>query len=219
MTQMAELTAQLLTRGRQIKFTPEKVQQISNLVERGTSREEIAELLGVTVGSLQVTCSRLGISLRRPKLNNGIRLLRPSRAVSTFGMTMDDPSRDASVPLQPTQQNSQSGPAGHVQATTPQHHERTKRTNEADSANFAIRMHYKGEERTTELPLTQDMVRQLALEASFRDLRIGELVGELIIATLKKDLFQLVLKPDQIQISSIHGCIVQMNACGRDVGS
>src|SRR5947207_1946037 len=31
-------------------------------------REEIAELIGVTVGSLQVTCSRLGISLRRPRL-------------------------------------------------------------------------------------------------------------------------------------------------------
>ena len=34
-------------------------------MERGKSREEIAELIGVTVGSLQVTCSRLGISLRR----------------------------------------------------------------------------------------------------------------------------------------------------------
>ena len=32
------------------------------------SREEIAEIIGVTVGSLQVTCSRLGLSLRRPRL-------------------------------------------------------------------------------------------------------------------------------------------------------
>ena len=31
----------------------------------GISREEIAKSLGATVGSLQVTCSRLGISLRR----------------------------------------------------------------------------------------------------------------------------------------------------------
>src|SRR5215472_11846888 len=30
-------------RGRQIKFTPERLQQIRNLVERGKSREEIAE--------------------------------------------------------------------------------------------------------------------------------------------------------------------------------
>ena len=34
----------------------------------GISREEIAKSLGVTVGSLQVTCSRLGISLRRRDL-------------------------------------------------------------------------------------------------------------------------------------------------------
>ena len=49
-----------------VKFTPERIEQIKNLVERGKRREEIAELIGVTVGSLQVTCSRLGISLRRP---------------------------------------------------------------------------------------------------------------------------------------------------------
>ena len=42
----------------------------------GKRREEIAELVGVTVGSLQVTCSRLGISLQRPNFNNGIVSLR-----------------------------------------------------------------------------------------------------------------------------------------------
>ena len=31
------------------------------------SREEIAETIGVTLGSLQVTCSKHGISLRRPR--------------------------------------------------------------------------------------------------------------------------------------------------------
>jgi hypothetical protein len=72
----AELTAHVLPRGRQIKFTPERIQQIRNLVERGKSREEIAELIGVTVGSLQVTCSRLGISLRRVVFDNGMGLLR-----------------------------------------------------------------------------------------------------------------------------------------------
>src|SRR5262249_5213544 len=50
-------------RGRQ--FPPERLQQIRNLVERGKSPEEIAELIGVTVGSLQDTCSRFGIGLRR----------------------------------------------------------------------------------------------------------------------------------------------------------
>ena len=52
------------TNGRPIKFTPERMEQIKNLVERGMSREEIAETIGVTLGSLQVTCSKHGISLR-----------------------------------------------------------------------------------------------------------------------------------------------------------
>jgi hypothetical protein len=60
MMQTEELATQLATCGRGIKFTPERIQQIRNLVERGKSREEIAELIGVTVGSLQVTCSKLG---------------------------------------------------------------------------------------------------------------------------------------------------------------
>jgi len=54
-------------RGRAIKFTPERLEQIKNLVERGMRREDIAATIGATVGSLQVTCSRLGISLRQPK--------------------------------------------------------------------------------------------------------------------------------------------------------
>jgi hypothetical protein len=66
MMQTEELAAQLPIYERPIKFTRETVQQIRNLVEQGKSREEIAELIGVTVRSLQVTCSRLGISVRRP---------------------------------------------------------------------------------------------------------------------------------------------------------
>ena len=54
------------------KFTPERVQQIKDLVARGTSCEEIATLIGVTVGTLKVTCSRLGISLRKPRSRTGL---------------------------------------------------------------------------------------------------------------------------------------------------
>ena len=49
---------------------------------------------------------------------------------------------------------------------------------------FAIRMKYRGGERITPLPLTQDMIRQLALEAGFRALNVGELVGEVVRATI-----------------------------------
>jgi hypothetical protein len=131
-------------RGRQIKFTPERIEQIKNLVERGKSREEIAELIGVTLGSLQVTCSRLGISLRPPIINNGVRpRLKP---VPT------PPSKPAKAP---------------------------------EVARFSIFMRYRGEERTTELPLTQNLIMQLAVEAGFRGVSIGDLIGDLIVATLR----------------------------------
>jgi hypothetical protein len=127
---------QLRSRGRQVKFTPERIEQIKNLVERGKRREEIAELIGVTVGSLQVTCSRLGISLR--------------------------PLRLKPVPTPPS-----------------------KPAKAADVARFAISMRYRGEERTTELPLTQDMITQLAVEAAFRGVPICDLIGDLIMGTLQ----------------------------------
>jgi hypothetical protein len=50
---------------RATKFSPANVQKF---VAQGFKREELAEVLEVTVGSLQVTCSRLGISLRIPKI-------------------------------------------------------------------------------------------------------------------------------------------------------
>src|SRR5437764_5129367 len=71
-----ELATQLPTYGQLIRLTPERIQQIRNLIERGKSPEEIAELIGVTVGSLQVTCLKSGISLRRIPFDNGMRLLR-----------------------------------------------------------------------------------------------------------------------------------------------
>jgi len=59
--------------------------------------------------------------------------------------------------------------------------------------NLALRMKYRGDERTSELPLTQDMIRQLAFEAQFRNMSMGKLVGELLVAMMKRDLFQHVL--------------------------
>jgi hypothetical protein len=193
----AELTAHVLARGRQTKFTPERIQQVKNLVERGRSREEIADLIGVTLGSLQVTCSRLGVSLRRPTFNIGTGLLRRSEP-GPNGKPLGGGSNSGPLQLtkEPPEQNSQSAPVEQAQTPTP-HQEQAKRMNEVGSANFAIRMRYKGEERTIELPLTHDMIAQLALEAESRNMRIGELIGELIAATLKKDLFQTVLQRDE----------------------
>src|SRR5262245_27209117 len=130
--------------GRQIKFTPERIEEIKKLVERGKSRKDIAELIGVTVGSLQVPCSRLGVSLRRPIINKG---------------------------TQPRLKPAPTPPSTPAKA--------------ADVARFAITMRYRGEERTTELPLTQDMITQLAVEAAFRGVPIGDLIGDLIVESLE----------------------------------
>jgi hypothetical protein len=187
MAQTAEPATQALTRGRQRKFTPERIRQIKNLVEQGTSREKIAELIGVTVGSLQVTCSRLGVTLRRPKFAPGAGLRRREEPHSS-GIAGDNPS-SGDMPLQSSQllEQGQGSPAcqGHAQTA-----------NEGSSgvANFAIRLQCRGRERMTELPLTQQVVRQLAFEAELRNMRIGELVGEVIVAMLKKDLLQAVLE-------------------------
>jgi hypothetical protein len=56
---------------RATKFCPANVQKIKDWVAEGISREEIAALLDVPLGSLQVTCSRLGISLRGRHVLNG----------------------------------------------------------------------------------------------------------------------------------------------------
>ena len=71
------------------------------------------------------------------------------------------------------------------------------RANEAAAASFAVQMQYRGEERTTELPLTQDMIGRLAFEAEFRNVQIGELIGELIVGLLKEDRLQTMLAPKE----------------------
>ena len=204
MMQTEELATQLPTRGRQIKFTPERLEQIRNLVERGKSREEIAEMLDVTVGSLQVTCSRLGISLRRPRFDNGIRLLRQSKPLSKNATIIPHPKHhDGSALSQPTEQqsqgNSQSRPAEPALAEQDQ-----VKTLETGSASVAIRIQYNGMERIAALPLTLDVIGQLAWEAELRDMRIGELIAELIVAMVRKDLFPVVLDPSRVTPESEH---------------
>ena len=107
-----------------------------------------AAIIGVGVGTLKVKCSRLGISLRRPR----VKLLPPrtTGAARTVGA-------------------------------------------DGEIATFTISMKYKGQERNTALPLTPNMISQLALEASFRDQRIGELAKDLVESVMKNGLFKEVL--------------------------
>jgi hypothetical protein len=89
------------------KFTPERIQQIKDLVARGETREQIAAIIGVTVGSLQVTCSRLGISLRRPRVKllppkpaiAPARTVRAAREIATFTIDMKYKGQEHSTEL------------------------------------------------------------------------------------------------------------------------
>ena len=49
-------------------------------MRQGLSAQEIAKLLDVSVGSLRVTCHRLGISLRRPSVQQYSSQSRPQMA-------------------------------------------------------------------------------------------------------------------------------------------
>jgi hypothetical protein len=138
-------------RGRPSKFTPERIQLIKDLIARGETCEDVAARIGVTVGTLKVTCSRLGVSLRRPNLR---RRLLPLRAATRV----------------------MAGP---------------------HTATFSIITRHKGEEDRTELPLTPAMIGRLALEASSHGLSIGELAGELVLATTKKKIIKQILEDEK----------------------
>lgn len=48
-----------------IKFTPEILKAIPEWLASGATTADIADVLGTSINSLQVVCSRVGISLRR----------------------------------------------------------------------------------------------------------------------------------------------------------
>jgi hypothetical protein len=61
------------------------------------------------------------------------------------------------------------------------------------SAILVLAIRYKGEERTNKLAFTQLEIRQLALEAGLREMKIGELISELVTRVILKNLFPRVL--------------------------
>jgi hypothetical protein len=158
-------------RGRRVKFTPQVIEQIKEFVAAGTSRDEIANRLGVTVGSLQVTCSRLGISLRRIVLANGSGHHTPD----VNGRTIPT---SCSVGIAHVREQKVLQPAARA----------------APLANFAITMRHRGEEKTIDIPLPSPAVEMLALEAMSRDLDIARLIGQVLVAAINKDMVQKILR-------------------------
>ena len=163
-------------RGRRAKFTPQAIEKIKELVAQGVSREEIASLLGVTVGSLQVTCSRLGISLRRKILYSG-----PTPH-------MRDP-KGKTIPFR--------GAVG-VAYVREQKTEEVPQTvvDTGRSAKIAIMMRHRGKEVATDVPLTSRAIGELGLIATSRDLSIAEVVGQVLAGAIKKGMIEEILGDD-----------------------
>ena len=155
-------------RGRRVKFTPQAIEKIKEFVAEGISRDEIANRLGVTVGSLQVTCSRLGISLRRITLANG-----SHHTPDVRGRTIPAPGSVGIAHVREQQEVSQ--PKAYAAPV------------------FAIMMRHKGKEKTTDIPLTSPAIETLALEAMSRDLATAELVGQILVSVINKDMVHKVL--------------------------
>jgi hypothetical protein len=71
----------------------------------------------------------------------------------------------------------------------------------APAAQFAITIRHKGEEKTTDIPLSSAVIGVLALEAMSRDLGIAELIGQVLVTTINKDMIQRILR-DEVPPSS-----------------
>ena len=165
---MTMTNASPAARGRRIKFTPQVIEQIKESVAAGISRDDIANRIGVTVGSLQVTCSRLGISLRRIILSNG-----SHDAPDVTGRTT---------------------PAPGIAHMREQKEVSQLAARAAPVAQFAITMRRHGEEKTTDIPLPSAAIQLLALEAMSRDLDIAGLVSQVLVAAINQDMIHKILR-------------------------
>jgi hypothetical protein len=130
----------------------------------------------VTVGSLQVTCSKLGISLRRPRLNPKAEL--PKREVPDIGIPISDPTTVHSVRF---------AFADVDEVLRKQEDVEVLRSDavverEAGSANLLLTMEYRGRKRAIPLPLSNDTISMLAFEAQVREMSLGQFLGTILAA-------------------------------------
>jgi len=148
--------------GRASKFTPQAIQNIKEMVAQGLSREEIAQRLDVTVGSLQVTCSKLGVSLRRSRMRfPSYDRLKPEFELSWAGSEVLEKGSALEVKI-------------------------------------AITIQRKDLLMTFDVPLSHKTVEELALLASLRQVKLGELIAQILSGVVDKGLVEKMLKGDDV---------------------
>ena len=139
--------------GRASKFTPQTIQKIKEMVARGLSREEIAQRLDVTVGSLQVTCSKLGVSLRRSRTHFPYERLKPKFELSQAGSEVDPVESGSLLKVK-----------------------------------IAITIQRGDLLRTFDVPLSNKAIEELAFLASLRQVKLVELIAQILSGALDKGL-------------------------------
>jgi hypothetical protein len=60
-------------------------------------------------------------------------------------------------------------------------------------AKFAVTIRHRGREQTTDIPLSSAIIEVLALEAMSRDLAVAELIGQVLVAAINKDMIHKTL--------------------------
>jgi len=163
---MTMTNASWTVRGGRVKFTPQAIEKIKEFVAEGISRDEIANRLDVTVASLQVTCSRLGISLRRIISPNGSRRHTADVRPGSVGIAHVREQKEVS------QREACAAPV----------------------AKFAITMRHRGKEQASDIPLSSAEIEVLALEATWRDLAIADLMGQILISAINKDMIHEIFR-------------------------
>jgi hypothetical protein len=168
-------------RGRRVKFTPQVIENIKDFLAEGMSRGEIANRLGVTVGSLQVTCSRLGISLRRIISPNGSRRHTADVRPGSVGIAHVGEQKEVSQP-------EACGAVGEQKEVS------QPEACGAPVGKFALTMRCHSIEQTSDIPLSLAAIEVLALEATSRDLGVAELIGQTLVAAINKDMIHTILR-------------------------
>lgn len=145
-------------RVRTIKFTPERMDQIRNLVDRGTGREEIASIIGCTVGSLQVTCSKAGISLRKIRCQAESKQ-RPMITMANGHASPSPPALSSPPPAPPAEEPSL----------------------------LALRVTFGSQTRDIPLRIPMSTFAALAIAAEFYGIRLGELISRILISAAQAE--------------------------------
>jgi hypothetical protein len=70
------------------------------------------------------------------------------------------------------------------------------RAHEESWPKFAITLRHRGKEVTTEVPLTSQAIKALAVHAMWLDLGTAELLGQVLDAMVRKDMIQEILRDE-----------------------